>query len=116
MVRESTAGSTTILKAAKGVNIVYTAWFESLALVPSATTQALLLYDLDALQPLGAVQLAAAPARGGVTPDGQKLYLPLPDARQVAVFDARRRQLVASVTVPETPSRVLLAGSYGICH
>lgn len=116
IVRDSTRPSTTILQAATGVDYVYTAWFESLALVPSATAQALLLYDLDALKSVGSVRLAAAPGRGGITPDGQKLYLPLPDAKQIAVFDARQRRLVASIAVPNTPDKVFLAGSYGVCH
>jgi DNA-binding beta-propeller fold protein YncE len=116
VLRDTNQPVTTVMKAATGVSIVYTAWFESLALVPSETTRSLLLYDLDSLQPAGAVHLAAAPARGGVTPDGQKLYLPLPDARQIAVFDARQRQLVASVPVPGAPSKAFMAGSYGICH
>jgi DNA-binding beta-propeller fold protein YncE len=116
ILRDSMKPSTTVLQAATGVNYVYTAWFESLALVPSATTQALLLYDLDALKSLGSIRLAAAPGRGGITPDGQKLYLPLPDVKQVAVFDARQRQLVASISVPDTPGKVFLAGSYGVCH
>jgi DNA-binding beta-propeller fold protein YncE len=116
VIRNSSPHSTTALTAATGVRIVYTAWFESLALVPTTTKQALLLYDLDALKPAGAIRLAAAPERGGMTPDGQKLYLPLPAARQIAVFDARQRQLVASVAVPDIPERVLVAGSYGVCH
>jgi DNA-binding beta-propeller fold protein YncE len=116
VLRDTSQPVTTVMKAATGVSIVYTAWFESLALVPSETTRTLLLYDLDSLRPAGAVRLASAPARGGVTPDGQKLYLPLPDARQIAVFDARQRQLVASVPVPGAPSKAFMAGSYGICH
>lgn len=116
IVRDGSTPSKTILQAATGVNVVYTAWFESLALVPSATARALLLYDLDTMKPLGSVRLVAAPGRGGITPDGQKLYLPLPDARQIVVFDARQRQLVASISVPDTPAKVFLAGSYGVCH
>jgi DNA-binding beta-propeller fold protein YncE len=116
VVRDTGEPLTTVFKAASGVSVVYTAWFESLALVPSATARALLIYDLDALKPAGSIPLAAAPERGGITPDGQKLYLPLPDAKTIAVFDARQRRLVASVSVPAPPAKVLLAGSYGVCH
>jgi DNA-binding beta-propeller fold protein YncE len=116
IVRDSSTRSSTVLQAATGVSVVYTAWFESLVLVPSVTEQALLVYDLDTLKPVGSVRLAAAPGRGGITPDGQKLYLPLPDAKQIAVFDARQRQLVASISVPGIPAKVFLAGSYGVCH
>ncbi|MDR3534569.1 MAG: hypothetical protein P4L90_28905 [Rhodopila sp.] len=116
VLRDGDAPETTVLKAATGVDIIYTAWFDTLALVPSTTTRTLLLYDLEAVRPVGTISLSAAPARGAVTPDGQKLYLPLPDAGQVAVIDARRRALVASIVVAGHPTSILLAGSYGICH
>ncbi len=105
-----------VLKAATGVSIVYTAWFDTLALVPSATAKTLLLYDLEAMQSAGEIALAGAPARGGVTPDGQKLYLPLTDADQVAVVNAQRRKLTGSIAMPGHPTAIVLAGSYGVCH
>jgi hypothetical protein len=74
------------------------------------------MVDLDAMRPAGSIGLDAAPARGAVTPDGQKLYLPLPDAGTVAVVDARRRALVASIAMYGRPKAVRLAGSYGVCH
>lgn len=116
VIRDGTAATATLLKGATGVDTIYTAWFDTLALVPSTSAKAVLLYDLDALKPAGVVRLPAAPARGAVTPDGKKLYLPVPEAGKVVAIDARRRRLAASITVPGTPETVLLAGSYGICH
>jgi YVTN family beta-propeller protein len=106
----------TALPAATGVSAIYTAWFDSLALVPSSTSNAVLLYDLDTRRPAGIISLASAPGKGAVTPDGRKLYLPLPHAGQVAVIDARQRKLIASIPISVSPATVLLAGSYGVCH
>jgi DNA-binding beta-propeller fold protein YncE len=108
--------ATSVLKAATGVVFIYTAWFDTLALVPSTTAKRLFLFDLEAMRPAGSIGLDAAPARGAVTPDGQKLYLPLPDAGSVAVVDARRRAMVASIALNGHPKAVRLAGSYGVCH
>lgn len=114
--RDGDVQNSAVLKAATGVSIVYTAWFDTLALVPSTTARTLLLYDLEAMHPVGEIPLAGAPARGGVTPDGQKLYLPLTDADQVAVINAQRRALVGSIAMPGHPTAIVLAGSYGVCH
>jgi DNA-binding beta-propeller fold protein YncE len=116
VIRDGDVPRTTVLQAATGVGTIYTAWFDTLALVPSSTTRALLLYDLDATRPAGSIALGAEPARGAITPDGQKLFLPLPAAGTVAVIDARNRVLAASITVKGHPTSVVLAGSYGICH
>lgn len=116
VIRDGSASAATVLKAATGVSTIHTAWFDTLALVPSTTAKAILLYDLDTLQAAGVVRLPSAPARGAVTPDGKKLYLPIPEAGKVVAIDARRRRLATSITVPGAPQAVLLAGSYGICH
>jgi hypothetical protein len=114
--RQPDAAPPAILPAAAGVSLIHTAWFDSLALVPSAARRSLLLYDLDALRPIGSVQLAAAPGHGGITPDGRKLYLPLPDAGRIVAYDASHRALAASIPIAGSPARVFLAGSYGVCH
>jgi DNA-binding beta-propeller fold protein YncE len=116
IIRDGNAQKPAVLKAATGVNIIYTAWFDTLALVPSSASKTLLLYDLEAMRPAGEIALAGAPARGGVTPDGQKLYLPLTDADQVAVVNAQRRGLTGSIAMPGHPTAIVLAGSYGVCH
>jgi DNA-binding beta-propeller fold protein YncE len=116
IVRDGGAQDPAVLKAATGVSIVYTAWFDTLALVPSTTARTLLLYDLEARHSVGEIALAGTPARGGVTPDGQKLYLPLTDADQVAVINAPRRKLSGSIAMPGHPTAIVLAGSYGVCH
>jgi DNA-binding beta-propeller fold protein YncE len=114
--RDADGSVHTVLPGAPGIATIYSAWFDTLALAPSTAARAVLLYDLDEARLAGTIPLPAVPARGAVTPDGKKLYLPLPDAGRVAVLDASRRALVASIAVPGTPSLVLLAGSYGICH
>jgi DNA-binding beta-propeller fold protein YncE len=116
IVRDGDPQNPVVLKAATGVKIVYTAWFDTLALVPSTTARTLLLYDLEALHSVGEIALAGNPARGGVTPDGQKLYLPLSDADQVAVINAQRRKLTGSIAMPGHPTAIVLTGSYGVCH
>jgi hypothetical protein len=116
ILHDRDARSPVVLKASTGIGRIYTAWFDTLALVPDASTRTLLLYDLEAMRPAGSIALAAEAARGAVTPDGQKLYLPLPEAGQVAVINARDRRLAASVSVPGQPAAVVLAGSYGVCH
>ncbi|HEY0181362.1 MAG TPA: hypothetical protein VGC09_01015 [Rhodopila sp.] len=116
ITRDGDAQNPAVMKAATGVSIVYTAWFDTLALVPSSTARTLLLYDLEGARSVGEIPLAGTPARGGVTPDGQKLYLPLTDADQVAVINAQRRRLTASITMPGHPTAIVMAGSYGVCH
>jgi DNA-binding beta-propeller fold protein YncE len=116
IIRDGDAQNPAVLKASTGVSIVYTAWFDTLALVPSVTARTLLLYDLESMQPAGGIALAGSPGRGGVTPDGQKLYLPLTDADQVAVINAQRRKLTETIAMPGHPTAIVLAGSYGVCH
>jgi DNA-binding beta-propeller fold protein YncE len=116
IVHNGDAQNAAVLKASTGVEAIYTAWFDTLALVPSEAARAVLLYDLEAMRPAGSITLAAAAGRGAVTPDGQKLYLPLADAGEVAVIDARQRRLTASIAVPGHPVSAVLAGSYGVCH
>jgi len=116
IIGDGEAQNPVVLKAATGVSIVYTAWFDTLALVPSVTSRTLLLYDLAAMRSAGEIPLAGVPARGGVTPDGQKLYLPLTDADQVAVINAQRRKLTGTISMPGRPTAIVLAGSYGVCH
>jgi DNA-binding beta-propeller fold protein YncE len=116
IIRDGDVQNPAVLKAATGVSIVYTAWFDTVALVPSTTAKALLLYNLESMQPAGEIPLAGTPARGGVTPDGQKLYLPLTDADQVAVINAQRRKLTETIAMPGHPTAIVLAGSYGVCH
>jgi DNA-binding beta-propeller fold protein YncE len=116
ILRGGNALNASVLPASTGIGSIYTAWFDTVALVPSETTRTVLLYDLEAMRPAGSIALAAAVSRGAVTPDGQKLYLPLPEASQVAVINARDRLLSASIAVPGHPASIVLAGSYGVCH
>jgi DNA-binding beta-propeller fold protein YncE len=116
IIHDGDVRNAAVLKAAADIDAIYTAWFDTLALVPAAAARTVLLYDLEAMRPAESIALAAAAGRGAVTPDGQKLYLPLAEAGEVAVINARQRRLTASVAVPGHPASVVLAGSYGVCH
>ena len=94
----------------------YSAWFDMVAFVASATEPKLIVYDLDHLREAGAIALAGIPAAGAVTPDGAKLFLPIPEAGVVQVVDAQRRQLAATIPIGAPPALLAVAGSYGLCH
>ncbi len=76
----------------------------------------MLVYDLDRLEPQGAIVLRGAPGRGLVTADGAWLFLPIPDAGVVQVVDARLRRSDASIGVDGAPIAIALAANFGLCH
>ncbi|CAH2598793.1 conserved protein of unknown function [Rhodovastum atsumiense] len=104
------------LAGAGGLDAAYPAWLDSVAFVPSATERCLLVYDLDEPRLAGRIALGGLPLRGSVTPDGQKLFLPLGGTREVLVIDARRRAVLRRVRLDDEPQAALIAGGYGICH
>jgi hypothetical protein len=105
-----------VLKAAPNIEAIYFGWFDTVALVPSAARKSVLLYDLDAVGWAGEIALSGRPGRGAVNPEGDRLYLPLPDAQKIAIVDARYRRLTGYIPVSGSPQVIVLAGSYGICH
>ena len=88
-----------MLKGATGMATVYSGWFDTLALVPSATERKLLVYDLDRLTQAPDIPLPGTPGPGAVTQDGAKLYLVLSDESKVAVVDLQLRKLVRTIAV-----------------
>jgi YVTN family beta-propeller protein len=104
------------LAATLGVTLAYGAWFDMVAFVPNRRQRELLLYDLDRRKAAGAIALGGTPGIGTVTPDGDRLYLPIEDSGEVAVIDANLRRRIASITVGGTPVQAIIAGGYGICH
>ncbi|MBV9828015.1 MAG: hypothetical protein JO001_20470 [Alphaproteobacteria bacterium] len=105
-----------LLAAAAGVSFAYSAWFDTVALVPSGPAHKLLLYDLDARRDAGAIALAGSPGFGTVTPEGDKFYIPVEDSGEVVVIDTRFRRQVGAIKVGAAPLRAVIAGGYGICH
>jgi YVTN family beta-propeller protein len=94
----------------------YPAWFDSVAFIPSRAAKAALVVDLDRHRRVGEIALPSAPEIGGVTADGGKLYLALPDTNQIAVIDTRRRSLLRLIDdVGPEPGSVVLAGSRNFC-
>ncbi|MCR6631929.1 MAG: hypothetical protein NVV74_18810 [Magnetospirillum sp.] len=104
------------LKAAAGMSAAYSAWFDTVALLPSRSEESVLLYDLETRQPAGRIPLSGAPGPGVVTPDGGKLYLPIEGEKELAVIDARLRRRAATIAVGFAPTQAVMAGGYGICH
>lgn len=95
---------------------VYSGWFDTVAFLPSASARNVVVVDQQGRFRGDDIALGAVPGRGTVTPDGRKLYLPLPDARRVAVIDAERRDLAGYASVPGRPTIALMARTFGICH
>jgi DNA-binding beta-propeller fold protein YncE len=105
-----------LLAAAAGVSTAYSAWFDTVALVPSAPARKVLVYDLEAGCADGVIALAGRPGLGTVTPEGDKFYLPVEDSGEVVVIDTRFRRQVGAISVGVAPVRAVIAGGYGICH
>ena len=105
-----------LLAAAAGVATAYSAWFDTVALVPSAPAHKVFLFDLEAGRNDGAIALDGRPGAGTVSPEGDKFYLPVEDSAEVVVIDTRFRRQVGSISLGGAPVRAVIAGGYGICH
>lgn len=105
-----------LLTAATGVSTAYSAWFDTVAFVPSPPAHKLFVYDLDAGRSDGAISLAGRPGYGSTSPEGDKFYLPVEDTGEVVVIDTRDRRQVGTINVGGAPVRAVLAAGYGICH
>jgi len=104
------------LKGGSDVTNLYTAWLDTVAFVPSARTNSLWVYDLDALKLESEIALPGTPIGGAVTEDGRKFYLPLRDKSQILVIDAATHHQLATIPLEANPISVVAAGSYGVCH
>jgi DNA-binding beta-propeller fold protein YncE len=104
------------LAGAPGMVAIYPAWLDSVAFGASTQPPRLYAYDLDQRRLSGEIALPAAPTRGSVTPDSQKLYLPLAATKQVLVVDAKERRVTAAIALAGRPIAAVIAGGYGICH
>ena len=105
-----------MLKGGAGMTTVHSGWFDTLALVPSATERKLLVYDLDRLSQAPDIPLPGSPGRGAVTQDGAKLYIALEDTSKVAVIDLQRRRLLHTIAVASNPVAAIMAKSFDVCH
>lgn len=94
----------------------YAAWFDTVAFVPAPATRKLLIFDLERRKAAGSIALDGVPGTGVVTPDGDKLYLPIEDQGTVSVIDTHLRQRTASITIGAAPVQAIIAGGYGLCH
>lgn len=104
------------LAAVPGISAAYGAWFDTVAFVPDRAQRKLLVYDLDRRNQGAAIALLGSPGTGVVTPDGDRLYLPIEDTSEVVVIDAQQRRAIASIAVGGIPVQAVIAGGYGLCH
>jgi hypothetical protein len=104
------------LKGSSNMDAAYSAWFDTLAFVTSPSEHRLLAYDLDQLKALTGISLDGTPGPVLVGPGGDKLFVPLTDAKAVQVVDAAKQRVIARVALDDNPTAMTLAGSYGICH
>ena len=105
-----------MLKGGAGMTTVHSGWFDTLALVPSATERKVMVYDLDRLSRAPDITLPGSPGPGAVTQDGAKLYIALEDASKVAVIDLQRRRLLRTIAVASNPVAAIMAKSFDVCH
>nr|WP_294509831.1 WD40 repeat domain-containing protein [uncultured Rhodopila sp.] len=105
-----------LLAAAAGVSTAYSAWFDTVAFVPSAPAHKVFVYDLEAGRNDGAIALAGRPGFGSMSPVGDKFYLPVEDSGEVVVIDTRDRRQTGTISVGGAPVRAVIAAGYGICH
>jgi YVTN family beta-propeller protein len=105
-----------LLAAAAGVSTAYSAWFDTVAFVPSAPAHKVFVYDLEAGRNDGVIALAGRPGFGSTSPVGDKFYLPVEDSGEVVVIDTRDRRQTGTISVGGAPVRAVIAAGYGICH
>lgn len=105
------------LPGGKDVTAVATGWFESAAFVLSRSQKRVVVLDLMKFKRLDDVSLPGSPGAGVVTSNGQKLYVSLEDADQVAVIDTRTQKLLTVIDrVGRQPWGVTMARSNNYCH
>jgi DNA-binding beta-propeller fold protein YncE len=104
------------LKGSSTMDAAYSAWFDSLAYVTSPAEHRLLIYDLDHLSRLGELRLDGTPGAALVGPGGDKLFVPLVDAKAVEVINTGSQRVAAHIPLDANPTTMALASAYGICH
>jgi hypothetical protein len=104
------------LPGGNAMGIVYPAWFDTVAFVPSVADGTVWIYDLDTLAPNGTIILEGTAGPGSVTADGASLYLPLKTQHQIALIDVKSRNIAKTITVPMAPTAAIIAGGFGLCH
>jgi DNA-binding beta-propeller fold protein YncE len=104
------------LQGSSAMDAAYSAWFDTLAYVTSPAEHRLLVYDLDRFSALGEIRLRGTPGPAVVGPGGDKLFVPLVDAKAVQVIDVAHQRVTADIHLDANPTALVLAGGYGICH
>jgi DNA-binding beta-propeller fold protein YncE len=116
IVSEATLTIGAMLPAGRDMTSVYSGWFDTLALVPSASDRKLYMYDLDRIASAGDISLPGPPGLGAVTQDGGKLYLAIASTGQIAVVDLRSRKLERLIKVSGEPVAAVMSRSFDVCH
>jgi len=105
------------LPGAADMTGVNTGWFETIAFVISRGDDKLMMIDLTTMTSAGEIDLPGTPETGVVTPDGNKLYVALSGADEVAVIDIRERRVVSKISgVGSEPWGAHMVGALNYCH
>ncbi len=116
LLSASTLTAKAELDGAPGMGNVYVGWFDQVAFIPRTDHPGLLAYDQEKLTRLADIPLPAPPGRGTVSPDGNFVFLPLPNTGKVVVVDARTRSLAGQISLGGVPAMAVMRRTFGICH
>jgi YVTN family beta-propeller protein len=117
VISTATLAVVATLPAAEDVTGVNTGWFETTAFALSRAGKKAVVYDLEAMAKVGEIAFPGTPETGVTTPDGTKLYVALSDTGQVAVIDARTRELIKTIDgVGDEPWGTMMVGALNYCH
>ena len=105
------------VSGAQNAAAVSIALFDSVAFVVSRKRQSALAFGISDRAQLADIPLPGAPEDSVVSVDGLKVYVALPDSRQLAVIDAIKLEIIGLIdNVGDRPVDVITVRDLSYCH